>query len=135
MYARSNGTFYFFAYPDDYVQDSYIHDMNCTLVTQTIRQTIEIVFAYNSIEGTSDLFAKLSKKLREELETIFLKKLLTIIPEDDEKPPYDLSMLLDPNFTLHTFPADHINVRVVSLTLSWEDDKEVTFVSRRSHGA
>ncbi|MDR1962378.1 MAG: hypothetical protein LBQ50_01205 [Planctomycetaceae bacterium] len=135
MFSRPNGSFYFFAYPDDYVQDSYIHDENEILVSQTIRPTFEIVFAYNSIEGTSELYAKLPKKILEELEVIFLRILLDVIPEEEKESPYHLAMLLDPDFTLHTRPEDHINARVVSLALAWENDKEVIFVSRRSHSA
>jgi hypothetical protein len=135
MFARSNGTFYFFAYPDDYVQDVYVHDNDGVLVPHTTRHTFEIVFAYDSIDGTSDLSAKLSAKLREELESIFLKHLLKTTPSSNEKQPYDLSMLLNPEFTLHTQPDEHVYVHVVSLTLAWDNDKEITFTSKRSHSA
>jgi hypothetical protein len=135
MFSRSNGTFYFFAYPDDYVQNSYVHDENKVLTQQTIRKTFELIFAYDSVEGTSDLSAKVSPKMREELETIFLNRLLTVVPQADEKPPFNLAMLLDPDFTLHTRPEHHVKVRIVSLTLAWEDEKEITFVSKRSHSA
>jgi hypothetical protein len=135
MAVRPNGVYYFFAHPDDYVHDSLVHDNDRLLVHQTIRQTFEIVFAYNSIEGTSELSAKLPKRIKESLEGIFLKHILGVDAPEDEEKPFDLSMLLDPDFTLYTRPDDNITVRVVSLTLSWDDDKEVTFVSKRSHSA
>lgn len=65
MVKRANGVYYFFAHPDDYVKDALVHDDDRLLVHQTIRQTFEIAFAYDSVHGTSDLSAKLSKKVKE----------------------------------------------------------------------
>ncbi|MGL6195032.1 MAG: hypothetical protein ACRC2T_09450 [Thermoguttaceae bacterium] len=136
MRERANGTYYFFAYPDDYVQDTLSHDEHNTLVHKTIRQTFEVVFAYDSIEGSSDLHAKIPKKLREQLEAIFLKHILDVSPQKDEREPYQLNMLLDPDFTLHAEPEDGVSFNVTALTLSWTDQKEdVTFYSRLSRTA
>ncbi|HBT75942.1 MAG TPA: hypothetical protein DEB39_03255 [Planctomycetaceae bacterium] len=130
MVERSNGVYYFFAYPDDYVRDTLVHDENENLVSQTIRQTFEIVFAYDRNEGSCDLYAKLSKTLKEELELIFLQRILDFAPEDEEKAPYDLSMLLDPTFQLTTRPEDNLDVRVTSLTLFWPGRAEISITPR-----
>ncbi|MDR1383589.1 MAG: hypothetical protein LBJ67_07065 [Planctomycetaceae bacterium] len=119
MAVRPNGVYYFFAHPDDYVRDSLVHDDDKLLVHQTIRQTFEMVFAYNSIDGTSELSAKLPKRIKESLESLFLKHILGInMPEDEEK-PFDLSMLLDPNFKLTVSPDDNLQVFVNGITVNW----------------
>ncbi|MGL6194796.1 MAG: hypothetical protein ACRC2T_08245 [Thermoguttaceae bacterium] len=133
---RANGTYYFFAYPDDYVQDSLSHDDNNNLVYESKRQTFEVVFAYDSAEGTSEVCAKIPKKLRGELEEIFLKHILEVVPKNEERIPYTLNMLLDPDFTLYTDPDDSVNFQVVELTLSWKKhQEEVMFVSKRTRTA
>ncbi len=130
MVERSNGVYYFFIYPDDYVRDTLVHDENENLVPQTIRQTFEMVFVYDSNKGRCDLHAKLSKKLKAELELIFLQRILDFVPEDVEKSPYDLSMLLDPTFQMATRPKDNLDVRITSLTLSWSGRAEISIIPR-----
>jgi hypothetical protein len=77
------------------------------------------VFAYNSIEGTSELSAKLPKRIKESLEGIFLKHILGVDASQDEEKPFDLSMLLDPNFKLTTLPDDNLQVFVNGITFGW----------------
>jgi hypothetical protein len=132
MAVRPNGVYYFFAHPDDYVHDSLVHDNDRLLVHQTIRQTFEIVFAYNSIEGTSELSAKLPKRIKESLEGIFLKHILGIDASEDEEKPFDLSMLLDPNFKLTTLPDDNLQVFVNGITFNWGTDYTVGYFAKGS---
>ena len=120
MVKRTNGIYYFIAYPDDFVRDTLVHDEDKLLVHQTVRQTFEIVFAYDSIHGTSELSAKLSKPVKEALEKIFLRNILSVMPEEKGEQPFDLSILLDPNFKPITRPEDRIKVSVVALTVNWE---------------
>ena len=120
MVKRTNGTYYFIAHPDDFVRDTLVHDEDKLLVHQTVRQTFEIVFAYDSVHGTSELSAKMSKPIKEALEEIFLWNILSVAPQEKEEPPFDLSMLLDPNFNPVTKPEDRIKANVVALTVNWE---------------
>jgi len=120
MVKRTNGVYYFVAHPDDFVRDTLVHDEDKLLVHQTVRQTFEIVFAYDSIHGTSELSAKLSKPIKEALEEIFLRNILSVTPQEEEEQPFDLSILLDPNFEPVTKPEDRIRARVVALTVKWE---------------
>jgi hypothetical protein len=132
MYARSDGTFYFFAYPADYVEDTYVHDESGNLVAQMIRKTFEIVFVYDSIEGTSDLSAKLSPKIKDELETIFLRQILDFVPENYKKDLYDLSPLMTSSFQMRVRPEDRLKVQVVSFTLFWDKKAVLAVVPKGS---
>ncbi|MDR2755570.1 MAG: hypothetical protein LBC20_07660, partial [Planctomycetaceae bacterium] len=132
MAVRPNGVYYFFAHPDDYVHDSLVHDNDRLLVHQTIRQTFEVVFAYNSIEGTSELSAKLPKRIKESLEGIFLKHILGVDAPEDKEKPFDLSMLLDPNFKLTISPDDNLQVFVNGITFSWGTDYTVGYFAKGS---
>ena len=135
MTERANGVYYFFAYPDDFADDALVHDTEGNLVAKTIRKTFEIVFAYDSIEGTSDLSAKVSDKLRNELEALFLDRLFSVTPEENSKAPYNLAMMLNPDFTLQTRHEHHVKAQVVSLTLAWADKDEVVFISKKNRTA
>ena len=125
MVSRPNGKYYFFAHPDDYVRDALVHDENNDLVHQAIRQTFEVVFAYDSIDGSSELSARLPQRVKESLEAIFLRHVLGVEPEKEEEKPFDLSMLLDRNFDLTVRPEDRIKVGVTSLTLKWTGECSV----------
>ena len=133
MTARSNGVYYFFAHPDDYVRDSLVHDDDNNLVHQTIRQTFEIVFAYDSIEGSSELSARLPKRLREALEATFLKHVLGVEPAFEERRPFDLSMLLDPHFMPVTSSNDRVDVFINSITLDWNTGYTIGYRAKGSH--
>ena len=67
---------YFFAYPDDFVQNVVVHDEDGKLAPEAFRQTMLIVFAYNREDGSLESFARLPKKLKEYLEVIFTKAIL-----------------------------------------------------------
>ena len=127
---RPNGVFYFIAHPDDYVRDTLVHDEDKLLVHQTIRQTFEIAFAYDSVHGISELSARLSKPVKETLEEIFLRNILIMTPEKEEQKPFDLSRLLDPNFELTTRPEDRIIAFVTSVTFGWGTDYTVCYETR-----
>jgi hypothetical protein len=116
--------------PDDYVEDALVHNETGDLVPQTIRKTFELVFAYDSVEGTSDLCAKVPNKLKEELEAIFLNRILDFVPSDSKKEPYNLSRLIAPSFRLRTRPEDNLRVQLTSLTLRWKDKAEFAIVPK-----
>ncbi|MDR3109285.1 MAG: hypothetical protein LBU65_06300, partial [Planctomycetaceae bacterium] len=125
IFARSNGTYYFYAYPDDYVEDALVHNETGDLVPQAIRKTFELVFAYDSVEGTCGLAIKAVKTVKIALEKIFLRNLLNIQPPDTEKNPFDLSVLLAPDFVPATLPEDGIDVFLTEIKYSFEDDSSI----------
>ena len=59
-FSRSDGTDYFFAHPDDFVQNVTAHDDDGKLTPQILRQTFVMVFAFNADEGSLELFARLA---------------------------------------------------------------------------
>ncbi|GHT16719.1 hypothetical protein FACS1894189_1110 [Planctomycetales bacterium] len=115
MFTRSNGTYYFYARPDDYVRDTFVHDKDKHLVRQPMRPTMDIVFVYDSIAGTCNLSAKLSGTIKTAVESVFLRHILNVSPPETEKQVFDLSVLLDPNFVPATLPEDNIDVYINGL--------------------
>jgi len=117
-YRRANGTHYFVAYPDDFVQTVTMHDRPGRLRPRSIRQTFEIVFAYNRSDGTLETYAKMPAPLKARLETLFGQ----IILEVDLGPqcrcrPYDLNRLKDRYFCLQTDPADGLTAAITLLRI------------------
>lgn len=118
MLARG-GIDYFFAYPDDFVQNVTVHDEDGRLAPEAFRQTMLIVFAYDREEGTLETFAKLPKPMKERLETIFAGSILhwELAPHEPDA-VYELNQLKDPSFTLATDPADCVRARIRKMRLS-----------------
>src|SRR6056297_672954 len=69
-YTRDN-VHYFFAYPDDYSETANQHDDDGNLVPIVINKTMQVVFAYDSREGSLETYAKLPKRMKEGLEGCF----------------------------------------------------------------
>ena len=110
---------YFFAYPDDWVQEVTVHDANHRLTVEALRQTLTIVFAYNREDGSLELCAKLTKPVKERLEAIFAKTILhwELGPYEPDA-AYELNQLKDPGFDLELDAADCLRVRVRKMRLS-----------------
>ncbi len=110
---------YFFAYPDDFVQNAVIHDEDGQLAPAAFRQTLLVVFAYDREEGSLETFAKLPKRLKEQLEVIFAENILhwDLGPHEPEA-AYELNQLKDAAFELNTDPEDRLRVQVVRMRLS-----------------
>lgn len=111
---------YFFAYPDDFVQNVTVHDHESRLTVETFRQTLLIVFAYNQAEGSLEMCAKgLHKPVKEKLERIFAGAVLHWdLGGFDPDAAYELDQLKDPFFDLRTDPADRVSVRIRKMRLS-----------------
>lgn len=117
---------YFIAYPDDYIRHVLHHDESGQLVLLRSRPTFEVVFLYNSAEGTLELHAKGGEKTKRALERIFIE---TVLPEEVPEycgPVYDLSVFKEAGFSLTTDPLDLIDIQLKSMTLGWYGQKEVT---------
>ncbi len=110
---------YFFAYPDDFVENVVVHDGDGRLAPEAFRKTLLVVFAYNREEGSLELCAKLPKRLKEELEVIFAREILGW--ELDSYEPdaaYELNQLKDESFDLRTDPQDRIQASINKMRLS-----------------
>ena len=115
MTERTNGKYYFAAYPDDYADNTRVHDAGGNLVVKTVRKTFEVVFVYDSVEGSCDIAARTAKAVITALQNIFLRNVLGIQVPEEEKKPFDLSPLLAPGFTPETLPEDNIEVFVTGI--------------------
>jgi hypothetical protein len=114
-----DGMDYFFAYPDDFVQNVLVHDEQGQLAPESFRQTMQVVFAYNSEEGTLELSAKLPKLMKEKLETIFARTILHWrLGPHEPGAVYELNQLKDPSFDLTPDPADRLRVRIRRMQLA-----------------
>ena len=120
-YLRVNRYHYFFAYPDDYA-DTYLgHDERGQFVRRPQRPAFEIVFLFDPVDGTLDLYAKGGGDVQKDLQTIFCRALLgqELPPELPRSHPYELNGLKSREFRFPTDPADGIEeVRVRKLRLS-----------------
>lgn len=110
---------YFFAYPDDFVRNVLVHEEDGSLAPEAFRQTLLVIFAYNREEGSLELFAKLPKRLKERLETIFAETILhwELGPHEPEA-AYELNQLKAPSFDLRPDPEDRLRVNVRKMRLS-----------------
>ena len=116
---RQGETHYFFAYPDDFVENVVIHDEDGKLAPCTFRKTLLVAFAYNGRDGSLELCAKLAKQWKERLEAAFAQEILgwSLGPYEPEA-AYELNHLKDDSFDLRTDPQDRIRVKIKKLRLS-----------------
>lgn len=116
-FARTR-TRYYFAYPDDYVQNVVAHDDGGLLTPRTFRRTFSLVFALDPAEGALELYAaKLSPRLKQRVEEIFASVVFGVKISAWVKPTYDLSGLAARGHSLPTDPQDRIEVSIRQLRL------------------
>ena len=114
-----DGTHYVLAHPDDFVQNALAHDDDGVLTPRTFRRTFEIVFAFNSTEGTLELYAKVPARLKRTLEELFV----SIILDDDLDAAYELDHLKHHTVRLETDPEDQLRVRIRRMRLTVKDSR------------
>jgi hypothetical protein len=121
-----NGLYYFFAHPDDFVQNALAHNEDGRLTPRTFRRTFMVVFAYNEPEGSLELFAKVPPKLKPRLEEIFAK---TVLGEElgpwQPQPAYELKVLTDRQFVLATDPEDQLKAPIRKMRLSLDGGRRI----------
>jgi hypothetical protein len=123
-FSRADGTNYFFAHPDDFVQNVTAHDDDGVLTPRTFRQTFVIVFAFNANDGTLELFARVAAKLKSKIENLFARAILdTELETWKPEAAYELDQLKDRNFTLATDPEDRLRVYVRKMRLSFKNSE------------
>lgn len=131
-YYRGRKLNYFFAYPEDYT-DTYIgYDKTGELERRPQNPAFEIIFVYDEIAGTMELFAQGDKTLKQTLQRIFVEQILNekFALENPKAVPYALDALKNKDFSFAVDVADGIqNVRIRSMTVSPKGDwkRRITF--------
>lgn len=121
-FSRADGTDYFFAHPDDFVQNVTAHDDDGVLTPRTFRQTFVIVFAFNADEGTLELYARVAPKLKAKIENLFARAVLdTDLGTWNPDAAYELNQLKDRTFELATDAEDRIRVYIRKVRLSFKN--------------
>ena len=126
------GVYHFIAYPDDYVRNFTHHDESGQLITRKTRPTFEIVYVYNSNEGTLELHARGGDKTKVALEDIFIRTVFGQVPDFAET-IYNLSVFKEEGLALTPDPRDHIVILLKEMTLNWPNGRSITF-STKTHG-
>jgi len=108
---------YYFAYPDDYVQNVVTHDDRGQLIPRTFRRTFSMVFAFDPADGALELYAKLSPRLKQRVEDVFARVVFGVELGSWVKPTYELHKLLTPCLSLPIDPADRIEVSIRQIRL------------------
>lgn len=120
-------TYYFLAYPDDYVRNVMRHNDKGELVSRRTRPTFEIVYAYNSVEGTLELHTRGGDKTKSDLEEIFIETVLGEEVEVFSGQIYDLSAVKQSGFSLTPDPKDNVLIQIKQVRLNWGQDTSVQF--------
>ncbi len=117
-FARRGMTCYF-AFPDDFVLNVTAHDEDGRLAPRTFRRTFTMVFAYDPVAGSLELYAKVAASLKPQLEHVFASVLFGINLGDWRPPPsYEPDVLRTAGFRLETDPEDAVDVDVRQIRLS-----------------
>jgi hypothetical protein len=113
------GTVYFFAYPDDFVQNVTAHDDDRQLAPRTFRSTFSVVFAFCPADGSLELFARLPPRIKVLTEGVFAQSVLDYnLGEWRPDPSYELNGLKGSGFSPATDPEDGVTVHVRQMRLS-----------------
>lgn len=121
---RSDGSDYFMAYADDVPRIRLAHDQEGHLASHVIRPTLEIVFAYNRVDGELEMFALTSQRLRTKLENAFCEIILgNGVSENPPRPAYNLNVLKEGPSRLVTDPKDGVVACVWQIRLALRNSR------------
>ncbi|MCD6416388.1 MAG: hypothetical protein J7M08_06800 [Planctomycetes bacterium] len=131
-YIRADRYHYFFAYPKDYTDTFIGYDEQGRFERRRQNPAFEVVFVYDPVDGTLDLYAKGDKNLKLDLQKLFARTILheEIGEENRNSQPYELNRLKDRAFAFPTDPADRITgvrVRQLRLSIVGNERKRITF--------
>lgn len=131
-FQRDNGTDYFCCYPDDFVRTVTLHDDQGELQMRSVRQTFEIVFAFDRTTGILETSAAVPARIRVSLEESFAWMILdTQLGPHTPRQVYHLNRLKDRDFRLETMPADDVHVELRRMRLELPDGtRRITLESR-----
>jgi len=132
MYFRESRYHYFFAYPQDYTDTSLEYDDKGRFDRRPRKPAFEVVFTYDPLDGTLDLYAQGDKRLKQDLQKLFARVILheEIGDENKNSVPYELNKLKDRTFAFPTEPADcitEVRVRQLRLSILGNERKRITF--------
>lgn len=120
-YLRGDRYHYFFAYPQDYTDTFVGYDNEGNFERKRQNPAFEVIYIYDPVDGTLDLYAQGGKEIKRDLQELFGRTILHegLGDEGDDSPPYELNGLKNRDFAFPTDPADRImEVRVKELRLS-----------------
>lgn len=118
-----DGTDYFVAYPDDFVDNVTVHDDDGKLSPYSLRRTFTIVFAFRAEDGSLELFARVPAKLKPRLEEIFARTMFGVELDVWESDAFELNQLKHRSFSLATEPDDCVRVHVRRLRLAVKNSR------------
>jgi len=120
-YLRVDRYHYFFAYPQDYTDTFVGYDNEGNFERKRQNPAFEVIYIYDPVDGTLDLYAQGGKDTKKDLQELFARTILheDLGEEEDDSRPYELNGLKKRDFAFPTDPADRITeVRVKELRLS-----------------
>jgi hypothetical protein len=120
VYLRANRYHYFFAYPEDYAGTFIGYDSSGKFIRRPQQPAFDVVFVFDPVDGTLELFARGDTRLKQDLQELFSRTILNeeIGPEKKNSNPYDLSGLKRRDFTFNPQPGDGLTaLRVKNLRL------------------
>lgn len=123
-YTRPDGNEYFFAYLDDWPDAPLAFTDDGELGPLSARYAFSVLFVFCPQDGSLELVAKGPQAIQYPLQRAFCRAVLGIDvePADPLRPVYDLSVLLDPDFTFPTDPRDHVEqIRLKKIELGQLD--------------
>jgi len=131
-YVRGDRYHYFFAYPKDYTDTFIGYDDHGRFERRRQNPAFEVVFVYDPIDGTLDLYAQGDRYLKQDLQKLFGRAILheEIGEESKELVVYELNGLKNRNFAFPTEPADRIievRVRGLRLSIVGNERRRITF--------
>jgi hypothetical protein len=120
-YLRGSRYHYFFVYPQDYT-DTFIGYNEAGRFERRLQNpAFEIIFVYDPVEGSLDLYARGDRRTKQHLQDLFGRTILheELGEEDRRSSPYELNVLKRRDFVFPTDPKDRIvGVKVKELRLS-----------------
>ncbi len=131
-YLRGDRYHYFFAYPKDYTDTFIGYDDRGHFERRRQSPAFEVVFVYEPVDGTLDLYAQGDKNLKQDLQKLFGRAILheEIGEETKNSVAYELNGLKDRNFAFPTDPVDGVlgvRVRELRLSVVGNERKRITF--------
>lgn len=131
-YVRADRYHYFFGYPKDYTDTFIGYDDQGQFERRRQNPAFEVVFVYDPVDGTLDLYAQGDKNLKQDLQKLFSRAILheELGEENRNSHPYELNGLKNRAFAFPTDPADRITevrTRQMRLSIVGNERKRITF--------
>lgn len=121
---RNGDWFYVLVYPDDHAEEARKHDESGELIDIVIRKKFTIVFGCNPEKGSICLKTEGGVKFHKELMELIFRALFDRTIPPKKMAPFDLSVILQPNFRFITDSGDSVDVQAKTMTVLWNDKVE-----------